>query len=266
MVTVDLRAEVTPEVLERIRELGGKVLSSVERYRAIRAEVPLSEVEALAAHEAVRSIRTADKAMTRNRRRKPSPDVLVDISGGRVPHHPGRRGPSGQHGPHHPQRRRHRHRDRGALGRNWHAGLAAGLARPAGPGDRAGAPAWRGPRGNGHARDRPRPGSGRRSLFRDGLRRAGCFRGEHRGALRGRSRRHRRRHLLLSGSAFPGRCHLAGGQRRSGRRLLLLLGGGKLPATRTTAPPESGRAISPREARWSSTASRSGLNTTSEAA
>ena len=79
MVTVDLRAEVTPEVLERIRELGGKVLSSVERYRAIRAEMPLSEVEALAAHEAVRYIRTADKAMTRNRRRKPSPDLLVDI-------------------------------------------------------------------------------------------------------------------------------------------------------------------------------------------
>ncbi len=79
MVTVDLRAEVTPEVLDRIRELGGKVLSSVEHYRAIRAELPLSEVEALAAHQAVRSIRTADKAMTRNRRRKPSPDLLVDI-------------------------------------------------------------------------------------------------------------------------------------------------------------------------------------------
>ena len=79
MVTVDLRVEVTPEVLERIRELGGRVLSSVERYRAVRAELPLSEVEALAAHEAVRTIRTADKAMTRNRRRKPSPDVLVDI-------------------------------------------------------------------------------------------------------------------------------------------------------------------------------------------
>ncbi len=78
-VTVDLRAEVTPEVLDRIRELGGKVLSSVERYRAIRAELPLSEVEVLAAHEAVRSIRTADKAMTRSRRRKPSPDILVDI-------------------------------------------------------------------------------------------------------------------------------------------------------------------------------------------
>ena len=69
----------TPGVLERIRELGGRVLSSVERYRAVRAEIPLSEVEALAAHEAVRTIRTADKAMTRNRRRKPSPDVLVDI-------------------------------------------------------------------------------------------------------------------------------------------------------------------------------------------
>ena len=66
MVTVDLRAEVTPEVLERIRELGGTVLNSVERYQAIRAQLPLSEVEALAAHDGVRSIRTADKAVTRD--------------------------------------------------------------------------------------------------------------------------------------------------------------------------------------------------------
>ena len=79
MVTVDLRAEVTPEVLERIRELGGRVLSSFEHYRAIRAEMPLSEVEALAAHDAVRSIRTADKAVTRKRPRKLAPDILIDV-------------------------------------------------------------------------------------------------------------------------------------------------------------------------------------------
>ena len=79
MVTVDLRAEVTPKVLERIRELGGTVLNSVERYRAIRAQLPLSEVEALAAHDAVRSIRTADKAVTRKRPRKLSPDILIDV-------------------------------------------------------------------------------------------------------------------------------------------------------------------------------------------
>ena len=78
-VTVDLRAEVTPEVLQRIRDLGGTVLSSFERYRAIRAEIPLSQVETLAAHEAVRSIRTADKAATRKRPRKLSPDILIDV-------------------------------------------------------------------------------------------------------------------------------------------------------------------------------------------
>ena len=76
---MDIRAEVTPEVLERVRELGGTVLSSVERYRAIRAELPLSEVETLAAHEAVRSIRTADEAATHRRRRKPPSDVLIDV-------------------------------------------------------------------------------------------------------------------------------------------------------------------------------------------
>ena len=79
MVTVDLRAEVTPEVLERIRELGGTVLNSVERYQAIRAQLPLSEVEALAAHDGVRSIRTADKAVTRDRPRKLPPDILIDV-------------------------------------------------------------------------------------------------------------------------------------------------------------------------------------------
>ena len=78
-VTVDLRAEVTPEVLERIRELGGSVVSSFERYRAIRAEIPLSQVEALAAHDGVRSIRTADKAVTRDRPRKLPPDILIDV-------------------------------------------------------------------------------------------------------------------------------------------------------------------------------------------
>ena len=55
----------------------------------------------------------------------------------------------------------------------------------------------------------------------------GFIRREHRGAVRGRSRRHRRRRLLFPGSALPGRHHLAGSQRGGGRRLLLLLGRGK---------------------------------------
>ena len=62
---VDVRADVTRAVLTRIRELGGAVVNSVPRYRAIRALLPLSSVERLAALDAVRTIRTADQAVTR---------------------------------------------------------------------------------------------------------------------------------------------------------------------------------------------------------
>ncbi len=65
LVTVDIRADVTPAVLERIRALGGMVINSVPRYRAIRAQLPLAAVESLAAMDAIQSIRAADQAVTR---------------------------------------------------------------------------------------------------------------------------------------------------------------------------------------------------------
>ena len=64
LVMVDIRADVTAAVLERIRALGGTVINSVARFRAIRARLPLATVETLAELDAVRSIRTADKAIT----------------------------------------------------------------------------------------------------------------------------------------------------------------------------------------------------------
>ncbi len=64
LVMVDIRADVTAAVLERIRALGGTVINSVARFRAIRARLPLATVETLAELDAVRSIRTADKAVT----------------------------------------------------------------------------------------------------------------------------------------------------------------------------------------------------------
>ena len=64
-VLVDIRADVTPEVLGRIRELGGTVVNSVPQYQAIRALLPLPSVERLAALDAIRTIRTADEAVTR---------------------------------------------------------------------------------------------------------------------------------------------------------------------------------------------------------
>ena len=63
-VLVDIRAEVAPAVLARIRELDGAVVSSAPRYGAIRAELPLAALEPLAGMDAVRSIRTADEATT----------------------------------------------------------------------------------------------------------------------------------------------------------------------------------------------------------
>ena len=65
VVTVDIRAAVTTEVLARIRTLGGTVLTSVPKYRAIRARLPLAAVEPLATLDAVQSIRPADQAQTR---------------------------------------------------------------------------------------------------------------------------------------------------------------------------------------------------------
>ena len=74
LVTVDIRADVTPEVLSRIRDLGGMVVNSVPRYRSIRAHLPPTAVEPLAKLDAVRTIRPADKARTR-RQTSPLPPV-----------------------------------------------------------------------------------------------------------------------------------------------------------------------------------------------
>ena len=64
---VDIRADVSPAVLSRIRSLGGTVINSVPKYRAIRARLPIAAVEKLAALDAVRSIRPAEVAFTRDR-------------------------------------------------------------------------------------------------------------------------------------------------------------------------------------------------------
>ncbi len=65
VVTVDIRADVTPAVLARIRALGGTVINSVPKYRAIRAQLPVAAIERLAALAAVQTIRPADEAVTR---------------------------------------------------------------------------------------------------------------------------------------------------------------------------------------------------------
>ena len=97
LVMVDIRADVTPAVLARIRALRGTVINSVARYRAIRARLPLEAVEKLATLDAIQSIRPADQAVTRDQptgmpsgTRTDAPDAArtrtVNTSEGNVPH------------------------------------------------------------------------------------------------------------------------------------------------------------------------------------
>ncbi|MGH3427005.1 MAG: hypothetical protein ACRDQZ_05475, partial [Mycobacteriales bacterium] len=56
---VDISAAVNPAVLAKIAELGGAVVNSYPQYRAIRAWLPLSRMEELAALPDVTKIRPA---------------------------------------------------------------------------------------------------------------------------------------------------------------------------------------------------------------
>ncbi len=60
---VDIQAEVSDDLLRQIERLGGQVINRFARYRAIRALVPLAQMEALAEVGAVRSIRPADRTI-----------------------------------------------------------------------------------------------------------------------------------------------------------------------------------------------------------
>lgn len=60
-VEVDLQAEVTPGLLQRIEALGGTVVNRHPRYQAIRAVLPPHQILALAESPAVRSIRPAEE-------------------------------------------------------------------------------------------------------------------------------------------------------------------------------------------------------------
>ncbi len=71
-VLVDIRAEVTPAVLARIRALGGSIVDSVPRYRAVRARLPPAALEPLAALSAVEFIRPADLGLTQAQWRRPA--------------------------------------------------------------------------------------------------------------------------------------------------------------------------------------------------
>lgn len=61
---VDINAPVTDELLSSIRALGGKIIYPSKRYHTIRAQVPISMVKKIAAHEAVKFIKPAAVPVT----------------------------------------------------------------------------------------------------------------------------------------------------------------------------------------------------------
>ncbi len=62
-VLVDIRATVSPELLKAIEELGGTVINRHERFDAIRARLPVLEIEGLAARGDLAGIRQAGRMM-----------------------------------------------------------------------------------------------------------------------------------------------------------------------------------------------------------
>ncbi len=64
MVMVDFQTRVTPGLLDQIRTSGGQVINHFEAMNAVRARVPLLQVETLAALPEVRFISTAAQATT----------------------------------------------------------------------------------------------------------------------------------------------------------------------------------------------------------
>lgn len=63
-VQVDLTATVTAELLGQITTSGGTVISSFESMKAIRARLPLSQMEAIASRADVSFISPAAQATT----------------------------------------------------------------------------------------------------------------------------------------------------------------------------------------------------------
>jgi hypothetical protein len=62
---VDIEAEVTPELVQRIKDAGGVLVNSHPLWKAIRARLPFGVLEEIAASADVRSIRPAARARLR---------------------------------------------------------------------------------------------------------------------------------------------------------------------------------------------------------
>jgi Subtilase family len=58
---VDIKGEVTVQLLQRIEDVGGVIVSSFPQYQAVRARLPLERLEEVAELDEVRSIRRAEQ-------------------------------------------------------------------------------------------------------------------------------------------------------------------------------------------------------------
>jgi hypothetical protein len=65
-ILVDIKANVTDELLQFIETGGGKIINSFPKYKAIRAGVPLASIENVAARTEVAFVRPAVRAMNNN--------------------------------------------------------------------------------------------------------------------------------------------------------------------------------------------------------
>jgi hypothetical protein len=61
---IDVRAEVTPQLEQRVRALGGTIVSTSETHRTILARFPLTKLEELASLQDVRFVQPAARAVT----------------------------------------------------------------------------------------------------------------------------------------------------------------------------------------------------------
>ena len=75
LVRVDIRADATPDVVSRIEELGGFVVSSSSRYRTVRAHLPLETVVTLAELDTIEWIRPAEEPVSRRQTSRLRPVV-----------------------------------------------------------------------------------------------------------------------------------------------------------------------------------------------
>ncbi|MFK0248892.1 S8 family serine peptidase [Amycolatopsis azurea] len=71
-VLVDIRGQVSEELLKSLRESGAGIRAVSERYGSVRAEVPLNAVPAIAGREDVKRVETANEAFTARQLAEPA--------------------------------------------------------------------------------------------------------------------------------------------------------------------------------------------------